>query len=77
METVRTSQMRYRNSKSVENIAVFVKVVLWLCLVLMPWALLAVLGHITGVVELSSLELRMTVFALLGAVMQTVLCSQE
>jgi len=77
METVRSGHITYNNSKTIEGIVAFVKAALWLCLVLMPWVLLAGLGYITGIIELSSWELNMTVLMLLGAVLQIILCSQK
>ena len=55
METIKSGRMTYSKYKPIEIVSVFVSGVLWLCLVLMPWFLLAVLSHITGIVELSSL----------------------
>jgi hypothetical protein len=77
METIKSGRMTYSKHKPIESVIVFIRVVLWLCLVLMPWLLLAVLSHVTGIVELSSLELKTTVFALLGSAIQIILYSQK
>ncbi len=77
MENIKPAQTTYSKYKAMESIVVFISGTLWLCLVLMPWLLLAVLSHVTGVVELSSLELKMTILALLGSTIQIILYSQE
>ena len=77
METIKSGRMTYSKYKPIEVVSIFVSGVLWLCLVLMPWFLLAVLSHITGIVDLSSLELKTTIFALLGSVIQIILYSQK
>ena len=77
MEIIKSSQITHSKSNAIESIIVFVRGISWLCLVLTPWLLLAVLAHITGVVELSSLELKTTILALLVSAIQIVLYSQE
>jgi len=61
----------------VEQFILLVRILFGLCLILMPWALLAILGDITGVVELSSFAFNLVVFMLLGAVVQLFLCSRK
>ena len=77
MENIKPTQTTYSKYKAMESLVVFISGALWLCLVLMPWLLLAVLAHITGVVELSPLELKINTLALLGSVIQIILYSQK
>ena len=77
METIKSGRITYRKTKPIENIIIFVRGILWLCLVLTPWLLLAVLAHITGVVELSSLELKTTILVLLFLTIQIILYGQK
>jgi len=71
------AQTQQNDYKPFEDFMVIIKALSWLCLVLMPWALLAILGDITGVVELSSFAFNLVVFMLLGAVVQLFLCSRK
>ncbi len=77
MENIKPTQTTYSKYKAMESLVVFISGALWLCLVLMPWLLLAVLAHITGVVELSPLELKINTLALLGSVIQIILYNQK
>lgn len=71
------ARTQYNDDRMLEGFIVFVKVATWLCLVLMPWAMLAMLGDITGVVELSSFAFNLVVFMLLGAVAQLFLYNRK
>ena len=67
--------VKQSDDKGIEGFILLVRVLFGLCLILMPWALLAILGDITGVVALSSPEFKVAVCMLLGAVIQIILCS--
>lgn len=65
------------DDRGIEKFTLLVRALFGLCLILMPWALLAILGDITGVVVLSSLEFKVAVCMLIGAVIQIIWCSQK
>ena len=65
------------DDKGIDFFVFLVRVFFGLCLILMPWALLAILGDITGVVTLPPLGFKVVVCMLLGAVMQIIWCSQK
>jgi len=70
-------RFKQQDDKIMENIRIFINGISWLCFVLMPWALFAGLADLAGVIELSPLELKVTVATLVGAMIQAVLCSQK
>ena len=70
-------QAQQNDSKPFEDFMVIIKAFSWLCLVLMPWAMLAMLGDITGVVVLSPFAFSVVVFMLFGAAVQLVLYSRK
>jgi len=71
------AQAQQNGYKPLEDFMVFIKAISWLCLVLMPWAMLAMLGDITGVVVLSSFAFNLVVFMLFGAAAQLILYSRK
>ncbi|MDQ7002738.1 MAG: hypothetical protein Q9N02_08660 [Ghiorsea sp.] len=77
MGTFRASKIEKNNDVFIKSICVLVKAFLWLCLALTPWALFAGLADITGVIELSSLTFKATVFTLIGGAIQAALCTQK
>lgn len=77
MEIFSADEIEQNNDVFIESICVLVKAFLWVCLVLTPWALFAGLADITGVIELSSLTFKATVFTLIGGAIQAALCSQK
>jgi len=77
MYTFTVARTQHNDASVLEGCMVFVKVTTWLCLVLMPWAMLAIMGDITGVIELSSFAFNVVVFMLLGAVVQLFLYNRK
>ncbi len=58
------------------DISVVLKILSWLCLVVSPWSLLALVGEITNIAHLSVYELILAVGLLLGAIPQLVYCTK-
>ncbi|MDQ7058892.1 MAG: hypothetical protein Q9N62_10930 [Ghiorsea sp.] len=71
------AQAQQNDYKPFEDFMVIIKALSWLCLVLMPWTMLAMLGDIMGVVVLSPFAFKLVVFMLFGAAVQLVLYSRK